>query len=75
MESRIMHMIPFGRLYVPLEFQHYNRFYTNRAACCLSVLALSIITAVIYYEFIKVGDIITTSEDWQHYVNYKQLQE
>ena len=45
LERRVMLMIPFGRLFVPLEFQHYSRFYTNRAACCLSMLALLIITA------------------------------
>ena len=54
-ESYVMNMIPFGRLYVPFEFQHYNRYYTNRTACFFSILALLLIAAVIYHELSNLG--------------------
>lgn len=68
-----MNMIPFGRLYVPLEFQHYNRFYTNRSACCISLIALFTIFSVIYYEMIEVGNIISKHDQWQAFQDYYQL--
>ena len=73
LEKKVLIMIPFGRLQVPLEFRHYQKYYTNRFACLLSTIALSLLLVAFGYLAWNPWEIQSEIREWRVYQSYSEL--